>query len=186
MRAYFDAGPFLDYLRFRTTLADTLRTKGRRGRSPADISGDLDACLERLKVSDNSCITSSLTFVELERVLYSELMGKSRNVVKSNKAAFLLLSGRSLVDSIYLMCKVCNISVVELKVADVLLVLDDREMKERGLDFGDSLHLATAIRENADAILTADEDLLKVDGVFRAASGSPIRCVDSDGLRGMV
>ena len=181
MRVYLDSGPIIDYLRFRTPLVDSLRQNKRGKRTPSQISADLEKCFTGLKRPGHSALTSTLTFVELENALYAEMKKKATSI-KSNKASFLLLTSHALVDATLAICNLESVQVVNLEPAHVQMTMNDSAMKSRGLSFRDSLHLSTAILADADALLTGDGGLKKLDSMFRNMNGTAIRCLDSDML----
>jgi len=182
MRVYFDSGPFLDYLRFRSELVSQLRLKSRRGRSQAQISTDLEECLRKLSGTDHASFTSALTLVELEDTLQKDLRRKAKGLPLPNKSYFFLLDGRALLDYVVSVCQFHQIKIVDLQPAHIGLVLGTAEMKARKLSFRDSLHIACAVLLDCRAILTTDSGVLKVDNVFRNSKGDLVRCLDSDQL----
>ncbi len=182
MRVYLDSGPFLDYLKYRTPYAEPLRTERRRGREPDDLARDMERCLEGLGRDQNSGFTSTLTFVELELALNHELRERSKGIIQANKSQFILISGRAIVEAVFVMCEIHKIQTIPLKDNHVEFVLNNREMKARRLSLPDAIHMSSAIIENADAILTTDWHLIQLDGVFTNSSGETLRCVDSDRL----
>ncbi len=182
MRVYFDSGPFLDYLKFRIPHAEFLRSEARRGRDPDQLAHDIEECLENLRGPEHPCFTSSLAFVELESALRRELRERSKRVITSHKQRFFLLSGRSLVEAAFLTCRLHEIEIVPVTARQIEFVLDSREMKDRGLSLADSIHLASAILLDAHVVLTADDELLKLDRVFTIQKGEEVRCLDSDEL----
>lgn len=185
MRVYFDCGPFIDYLKFRTTFAESLRTASRHGRTPLEISKDLDLCLTRLKKKDNSGLTSTLAFVELDRALFGDLRKKAEHVTMA-KSRYQTLTIRSMMEAVHDMCQFHGLEIVELRRFHIEAALADSTMKARRFSFADCLHLACAAGENAEAFLTVDDKLLRASEVFRNHKGDYIQIVDSDTLKGML
>jgi hypothetical protein len=68
MRAYLDSGIFLDYLIGRGHAGAYLRTADRRGRLPAQLGEDAEACLTLL-AAKHEAFTSSLTCYEVEEAM---------------------------------------------------------------------------------------------------------------------
>src|SRR5439155_7875487 len=155
MRVYFDTGPLIHYLKFRTPYVDAFRSVARHGRVQRQISRDLEECLTGLARAGNSCVTSTLTLVELEGALHEKMKKKSRGVLSGNKIPFFLLSSRALLESAILACQIQGMEIIELRPDHVTLVLCDSEMRARRLAFPDSLHIACAIRSNAEVIFTS-------------------------------
>src|SRR5207244_3698878 len=122
MRVYFDTGPLIDYLKFRTPYVDALRSLARHGRPQRQVSRDLEECLTGLARPSNSSITSALTFVELESALHEKMKRKSRGVISANKIPFFLLSSRALLESAMLACQVQGMKIIELRPEHVKMV----------------------------------------------------------------
>lgn len=176
MRVYVETGIFIDYLISRSHSA-SLRTSARRGRTPSDLCTDAEKCLEKIR-KNHKGITSCLTYYEVEEALYAELARSGSGV--SHRAKYLIPSARSVMTQVLMTVKLFQIDVLELTDVTLQEQMKNIDLQVLGIRAADALHVTTAILNNADLILSADDDILALDGRLTNASGSGIRCFDSD------
>ena len=177
MRVYIDSGVFIDYLISRGHAASYLRSSTRRGRSLLQLVQDAERCFTRIGRRHQG-FTSSLTFYEVEEALYQELSKSISGVAHGRK--YLIPSARSVMVQMLITVKLFNIQVQDLTANIVEEQLQQLDFQVRGLRAGDSLHMTSAMMNNADVMLTADSDLLALDGIFRNLAGNIISCWDTD------
>lgn len=177
MRVYVDTGIFIDYLISRGHVASYLRSGKRRGRSLSQLAQDAEECFSRIS-KNHEGFTSSLTFHEVEEALYQELCKSISGVTHGKK--YLIPSARCAMTQMLITTGLFNIQVLDLTSTIIEQQLQQLDFQIRGIRSGDSLHMTTAILNNADLILSADRDLLNVDNVYQNATGNLIRCWDTD------
>jgi len=175
VKAYLDSGVFIDFLVGRSHAGPFLRSSARRGREPSQLGKDAEACLERLSLG-HVILTSSLTCYEVEEAFYREL---KRSAIVAQGDRFLIPAARALITQTLTIIDLFGIEVVDLTSAIVTAQCQNIELQKRGIRAADSLHVTTAVLAGADLLITADDDLLRLDRVFSTAGGV-LRCVDSD------
>jgi len=74
-----------------------------------------------------------------------------------------------------------NIEVLPLTKVVFERVVSEYELQRRGIQAGDSIHVVTAIMNNADILVSTDVDILGLNRVFNNTSGRSIQCMDTDG-----
>jgi predicted nucleic acid-binding protein len=177
VRVYFDTGVFIDYLGTRGNANAILRSSERRGRSPESMAADAERLFERVSRAHTGA-TSCLTYYEVEEALYRLLTQSAKGV--SNAGTLLIPAARSITTQVQIVIELFNISVLDLTSGTVRLQLQQLDLQTRGIRAADSLHAATAIAFDADLIVSTDEALLQLDGIFTNARGSKIICQDTD------
>lgn len=177
MRVYLDTGFFLDYLAPRGHAGNFLRIANRRGRSVDRLSEDAARCLVEI-ASKHEGVTSCLTLYEVEHAMYEKLKDLSSGL--SDRHRYLITSARSLTVQVLSMVKYHNIRVLDLSQAIFQKTLSEIELQSRAIEAADSIHIATAIVHYTDLIVSTDDDMLKLNGVFANSSGGQIQCLDTD------
>jgi predicted nucleic acid-binding protein len=178
MKAYLDAGVFIDYLFRRSHSGPYLRSAPRRGRVPAQLGADAEACLAKLRAG-HTVITSSLTCYEVEDALYRELMKSAKGVAHSDK--FLVSAARAVVPQMLMTVELFSINVIDLTSQVVRAQCGNVDLQMQGIRAADALHLTTAFMSDADIIITGDDHILSLDSTLPKSSGGVLRCVDTDG-----
>jgi hypothetical protein len=177
MNVYFDTGPFLDYLSRRGHVGPFLRHSERRGRSVELLAEDAEHCFGKAQAHHKS-VTSSITLYEVENALYLALSKESAGL--SNRHQYLITSARSVTIQVLSVVEFHSIDVLPLTQAVFERAVTELELQRRGIKAADSLHVASALASDADLIITADDDILKLDKAFTNSRGEPIQCMDSD------
>ena len=177
MRVYLDTGVFVDYLIYRGHAGYFLRKRGRRNRTIQQLHQDVSECLDKIGRAHNG-LTSSLTLYEAEEALFSKLMKSSRGI--KNRKKYVIMSSRSLSLQILAMKSHFNLQILDLSENVIEKQVRETGLQIRGIRAGDSLHIATAILNNADIIITTDRHLLNLHMVFQNQSGTYIQCLDTN------
>jgi predicted nucleic acid-binding protein len=177
MRVYLDTGLFLDYLAPRGHAGTFLRTANRRGRTINDLSEDAAECLACISPMHEG-MTSCLTLYEVEHTMYEKLKNLSTGLTDHHR--YLITSARSLTIQVLSMVRYHGIRVLDLSQSVFEKAASELELQSRAIRAADSIHMATAMMNSADVIVTADDHLLGLDCVFRNPNGAQIRCVDTD------
>jgi predicted nucleic acid-binding protein len=154
-----------------------MRTGNRRGRTPTQLAKDAEACLERLRVG-HTTMTSSLTCYEVEEAVYSELKRSSPSVAHVRK--FIIPAARAGIIQTLMTIELFGIRMVELTSAMITEQCRNIELQKRGIRAADSLHITTALQNECDLLVTADDDLLAIDNLLLSPNGKTLRCVDTD------
>lgn len=177
MKIYIDTGVFIDYLAERSPTGSYLRTAPRRGRTVSQLSDDGTQLLERIK-SKHQGLTSCLTLYEVETILYQTLASFYGG--RSDSRRYLVISARSLTTQVMSVLERHNIEVMDLTLELFKNTVAEIELQARAIEAGDSLHITTAIINNAEVIVSSDRDLLNLDGLLRNKNGNIIQCLDTD------
>ena len=98
----------------------------------------------------------------------------------SRAETLLIPAARSITTQVQIVVDLFNISVVDLTIDIVQLQLRQINFQTRGIRAADALHAATAIRLNADLLVSADEAVLNLDGVLVNGAGRNIIYADTD------
>lgn len=177
MKAYLDSGVFIDYLVGRSHAGPYLRSASRRGRTPAQLGTDAEACLKKL-ATGHIALTSSLTCYEVEEALYAELKRSASGVSHGNR--FIVPAARAVITQTLVTIDLFGIQLVDLTPAIVTAQCQNLELQKRGIRAADALHVTTALLAGADLLITADEDVLRLDHLLPTAGGTLLRCLDTD------
>ncbi len=177
MRVYIDTGVFIDYLARRGHAGGYLRTAERRGRTPNQLAADAEDCFSRLQ-RWHTALTSALTFFELEEALFGQLSRAASGI--SHASIFVIPSARAVVVQMETLVGQFGVQVIDLSFASIQRLSRNIDLQVAGLRAGDTLHMTTAMAENADVMLTGDTHLLALDGSYSNAGGTAIRCWDTD------
>ncbi len=144
-----------------------------------NLFADAERLFRRVSATNaHQAFTSALTYYEVEEALYKQLSSSAKGL--ANALVFLVPQARAIVQQLDVLVRLYNINVVDLTAFTVRAQLENRELDRRGVRAADSLHVTTAASLDADFLVSADEAILKLDGVVYTKSGQQMRCVDSD------
>jgi len=73
-----------------------------------------------------------------------------------------------------------RVELVDLTRLIITAQCGNFELQDRGIRAADSLHITTALAENAELLITTDSNLIRLDNVFENSAGASLRCVDTD------
>lgn len=177
MKVYLDTGLFLDYLAPRGHAGNFLRMTDRRGRTVDHLSEDAARCLIEIG-SKHEGVTSCLTLYEVEYAMYEKLKDLSSGL--SDRHRYLISSARSLTVQVLSVVKYHKIRVLDLSQAIFQKTVSEIELQSRAIEAADSIHIATAIVHDVDLIISTDNHMLNLNGIFANSSGGQIQCVDTD------
>jgi predicted nucleic acid-binding protein len=177
VRVYFDTGVFIDYLSMLGNTNAILRSSQRRGRTPADMAVDAERLFEtvgRRHIGATSC----LTYYEVEEALYRLLAQSAKGVSRAD--TLLIPAARSMTTQVQIVVELFNVAVLDLTSGTIRLQLQQLDLQTRGIRAADALHVASAIAFDADVLVSTDDALLNLDGIFMNTQGSKILCRDTD------
>ncbi len=177
MRVYFDTGVFIDYLSAHGVANALLRSYNRRGRTPAQIALDAERLFEKVNRSHLGA-TSTLTYYEVEEALYRALADSAKGVSRAD--VLLIPTARSITTQVQMVVENFRFSILDLTGEIVRLQLQQIDLQTRGIRAADALHAASAIRFDADLVVSTDESLLKLDGILQNGFSKRILCRDTD------
>lgn len=177
MRVYLDTGVFVDYLSYPGYLGSVLRKKGRRNRNVQQLQQDVTDCLNRIH-RKHVGFTSCLAMYEAEEALFARLMKISKGVPNGRK--FAIPSSRTLNIQVLMVKKHFNLKILDLTEDIFQKELQNISLQIIGIRAGDSLHMTTAILNDADMIITTDKHLMALDRTFSNSKSTPIRCLDTN------
>jgi len=177
VRVYLDTGVFVDYLIYRGHAGQFLRKRGRRNRTVRQLHQDVSECLDKIGRAHHG-FTSSLTLYEAEEALFSKLMKSCRGI--KNRKKYVIISSRSLSVQILAIKSHFNLQIIDLSEHIIKKYVQETNLQIRGIRTADSLHMTTAILNNADIIVTTDRHLLRLDKVFQNRNGKQIKCLDTN------
>ena len=177
MRVYFDTGVFIDFLSTRGNSNALLRSSERRGRLPAEIAADAERIFERVSKAHIGA-TSCLTYYEVEEALYRLLVQSAKGISRAD--TMLIPAARAITTQVQMVVELFNMSVLDLTSGTVRLQLREVDLQTRGVRAADALHVATAIKFDADLLVSTDEAGLDLDGVLVNLRGRKIICCDTD------
>lgn len=183
MRIYLDTGVFLDYLALRGHVGPFLRTAGRRGRTVDQLVENATKCLLEISFKHHG-FTSSLTLYEVEHSMYETLKSVSSGLPDHHR--YLITSARALTVQVLSMVKYNNVQVIDLTQSVFEKVVSEIELQSRAIQAADSIHIATALQNDADVIISTDDHILKLNDVFENRNGLRIQCMDTDDALGML
>jgi len=177
VRVYFDTGVFIDFLSTRGNSNALLRSSERRGRLPAEIAADAERIFERVSKAHIGA-TSCLTYYEVEEALYRLLVQSAKGISRAD--TMLIPAARAITTQVQMVVELFNMSVLDLTSGTVRLQLREVDLQTRGVRAADALHVATAIKFDADLLVSTDEAGLDLDGVLVNLRGRKIICCDTD------
>lgn len=177
MKVYLDTGVFVDYLIYRGITGHFLRKRGRRNRSVKQLHQDVSMCLHKIgKMHDG--FTSSLTLYEAEEALYSYLW-KSTKGVRYRKA-HVIISSRNVPLQVLAIKDRYNLQILDLSEDIVERHVGETRLIRLGVRAADSLHMVTAILNDADILISTDLHLLALNKTFQNQKGKYIECLDTN------
>jgi predicted nucleic acid-binding protein len=174
VKAYLDAGIFIDFLIDRGQAAAYLRSTKRRGREPERLRADAEECLAALR-DRHIGTTSVITCWEVEEAMYAELVRRSPPGEPVTKHLIIPIA-RDLVTHTLITIDLFQIQLIDLTRRIIDAHCNNLELQ----DAADSLHVTTALAEGAELLITTDANLIRLDNVFENAVGASLRCVDTD------
>lgn len=179
MKVYIDTGVFIDYLSSQAVAGSGLRSVDRRGRNPQKLFEDAENVL-KMVASSHTGATSSLTYYEIEEALFKQLTSVVTGM--ANASTIRVIMARSIVPQTMTAVRFFSIDVLDLTATTVKaqLSISNVELSVRGIRAADALHVASAINFDAEVLISADKDVLKLDGVIVNKSGVPIKFCDTD------
>lgn len=178
MKAYLDAGVFLDYLIGEDHPGANLRSTKRRGRNPERLRMDVEECLTAIH-DRHTGVTSTVTCWEVEEALYGELVRQSPES-RFNARRLFVPGARLLVRQTLGAIDFFTIQLIDLTRLVVAAQSSNVELQHRGIRAADALHVTTALAEGAELLITTGAELIRLDNVFRNSAGAALRCVDTD------
>jgi len=183
MKIYLDTGVFVDYLSYRGHAGYFLRKRGRRNRTVEQLQLDASECLDKIGRSHIG-FTSSLSLYEVEEALFSKLMKSSKGIKDREK--YVISSSRSVVVQMLTIKEHYRLQILDLSENIFEKEAQEIDLQKRGIRSADSLHMATAILNDADIVITTDRHLLQLDGVFQNNNGKHIRCLDTNAAKNLL
>ncbi len=176
MRVHIETGILVDYLA--QGQYALLRTAHRNGRDPGQLYRDAREILQVIAGSPIEGAISALTFYEIEEALYKLISGSIKGI--PNAAAVRLAACRPILVEAIAAARFFDLNVLELSRDAVDAVARSLLLMQRGVRAADALHVMTAANHGVDLILSADRDILKLDGLVINNSNAFMRCLDSD------
>jgi hypothetical protein len=73
-----------------------------------------------------------------------------------------------------------NINILDLSKNTIKKLTEEIELQQRGIRVADSLHIATAILNNIELVISTDAHILGLNNIFINANGDRIQCLDTD------
>ena len=92
----------------------------------------------------------------------------------------MIISSRSLSVQILAIKSYYNLRILDLSESVVIKQVQETQLQIRGIRAADSLHIATAILNNVDIVITTDRHLLGLNRVFQNQNGKYIQCLDTN------
>jgi len=177
MKLYIDTGIFIDYLSKQALGGASLRTAPRNGRSPEKLYQDANKLLRSL-IAPHTAATSCLTLYEVEEALHKNWEAEAKGV--ANASALRVLAARSIMPQAAMAMELFGVERLPLTSEIVYQQLNHRALHVGGVRAADALHVTTASVFGADMIVSADEDVLQLDGKVVNCNGTMMLCVDSN------
>ena len=178
MKVYVDTGILIDYLSKQALGGASLRSTARKGRDSQKLHGDA-AQLLKCVADDHEGATSCFTYYELEEALHKRWEAEAKGVV--NAAALRVLAARSIMPQAAMVILFFQLKVLDLTAAIVAEQLNHTAVHVAGVRAADALHVTSAVVFGADIIVSADDDILQLDGQVTNSAGKQMICTDSDG-----
>jgi predicted nucleic acid-binding protein len=101
--------------------------------------------------------------------MYRKLKSSTSGVPNANK--YLIVSARPAVTQTLMTVDTFGIQLVELTKEVVRAQCGDLTLQMKGVRAADALHVTTALLHDAELLLSADEDILKLDGELSTVTG---------------
>lgn len=169
MKVYFDTVFFIDYFSSRSIVTRTFRTRNRKGRTTGQLQSDAEDLLIKLKNHDGmTSICSIQEYSELQVKFTTDYLSGAINKKLGSRIVMRYESSKLMT-----LCKQSNISLIECTEQ----IIDDTlsKIQYNHLGFIDAIHIRTAELNNADIMVTGDDELIKNTGNF-----GKLQIVDSD------
>jgi hypothetical protein len=176
-RVYLDTGIFMDYLSPVAFGGASLRTAPRRGRSPQTLNSHAAALLRKVEQSHVGA-TSCLTYYEAEEALHRVWTMLTRGVAFANQTR--VLAARTIMPQVAMAIRFFNLQELSLTPTIIAQLLNQPVLQVNAVRAADAMHVCSALEFGADVIVSADDDILKLDGQLQNAHGVPLRCLDTD------
>jgi predicted nucleic acid-binding protein len=175
VRIHVETGILIDYI----AQGDhaVFRATARRGREPSQLYRDAKDILQHIADAGDGSV-SALTFYEVEEALYSLIDPKYKG--EANARALKLAACRPVLAQALTAARLFNLKILELREDAVQEVARSAMLLNKAIRAADALHITTAARHDVELILSADRDILKLDGQYCNAGGVAMRCLDSD------
>lgn len=176
MKAYIDTGILVDYLaqgEYRM-----LREASRNGRNPEQLYKDAHELMSLIGNSPFEGMISALTFYEVEEALYKAVSAFIKGVENAEKIR--LEACRPILAQALAVVRLFDLKVLGLHEDAVIAVSKLPLLAEKGIRVADALHVMTAANQDVEVIVSADRDILKLDGLVGNRSKTKMRCLDSD------
>ena len=183
MRVYLDTGVFVDYLIYRGHAGHFLRKRGRRNRSVKQLHQDVSDCLNKIGKMHEG-FTSSLTLYEVEEALYSHLWRSAKGV--KDRKTHVIISSRCVPEQVLAIRDRYNLEILSLSENIVKRHVGETRLKTLSIRAADSLHMVTAILNNADILVSTDSHLLNLNNVFQNQKGKYIQCLDTNNAKNVL
>jgi len=186
MKVYLDTGVFVDYLVYRCLAAGSLRKKGRRNRNVQNLSDDVFTCLKKIVAQPHTAITSAITFLEVEEIIFTKLKTKQSGNTIPNKIVHLITESRSNICQISVTCGIYNIDIIDYAENIIDLVRNNSFLMQKKIQSRDAIHIITAMINNADLIISGDKDILNLNKKVKNNNGNIISCLDTDDAKNIL
>lgn len=177
MRVYLDTGVFVDYLIYRGHAGLLLRTRGRRNRSVKQLHQDVSECLNKIG-NKHDGFTSSLALYEAEEALYSKLWKSHKGI--GNRKIHVVIASRNVPFQMIAIKERYNLKILNLSEDIMKRHMVEISLQTKGIRAADSLHVVTAMLNNADIFITTDKHLLQHSNVFQNQNGNRMQCLDTN------
>jgi hypothetical protein len=177
VKVYLDTGVFVDYLSYPSYLVLPLRKKGRRNRSIQQLQQDVNDCLSKISKKHEG-FTSCLALYEAEEALFARLLKAAKGAPHGRN--FAISSSRPLITQILTVKKLFNLRILDLTETTFQDEIKNINLQIEGIRAGDSLHMVTAILNDADMVITTDKHLIGLKNKFLNSKNSPITCYDTN------
>jgi len=183
VRVYLDTGVFVDYLLYRCSIVNSyLRKRGRRNRTIQTLSNDVTVCLSKIGSNTHSAFTSAITFLEVEEIIFDRLK-KARTQSSTpipHYMMHLITEARTSLFQIDGVIATYGISIAEYNRDVIDGVKAAQQLMQQKIQSRDAIHIITAMKENADLIISTDNDILNLHNKIQNDNGNNIRCLDTD------
>lgn len=177
MRVYLDTGVFVDYFVYHAHYGKLLRRKGRRNRTIQQLHQDVSECFNKIRTNHDG-VTSCLTAYEAEDALFTETINSLKGVRDKRKMA--VMSSCGITSQVMLVKQFFNLRMVDLTEREFVEKNKQIDLQFKGIEAGDSLHIATAILTDADLIISTDRHLLALNNTLKNSAGTTIQCLDTN------
>ncbi|HEY1930442.1 MAG TPA: hypothetical protein VGG99_00375 [Acetobacteraceae bacterium] len=175
MRVYVETGILIDYLAQGPFAM--LRATTRRGRDPARLLADATEVLQEISARHEGA-ASAFACYEAEEALYRLIRVSLQG--QPHAAAARLTAARPILGQALTAARFFGLTVLPLVEDAVEALARADELVNHRVRAADGLHLMAAAAFDADLVLSADADLLRVDRLVRNRSGRPMHCCDTN------